>query len=301
MRILLTGGTGTIGRKLIDALTARGDQVLAHTRKPQGHKPGVFWFEGDAAKAATFAQAMGSCDAVINLAGAPVASRWTESHRKAILKSRIDTTRALVQACQASAQKPNVWVNASAIGYYGPDPQGQCNESSPKGPGFLADVAGAWEAAAADVAQLGVRLIFMRLGVVLAAEGGMLPTLLLPVRAFVGGPLGDGQQWLSWIHVADAVRLFIWAVDTAQVQGPINAVAPNPARHEEMMARLGRITKRPIWLRVPAWAAKLAMGDMAQEMALASQNVVPKQALAQGFAYTYPHLDAALKNLLLPQ
>ena len=301
MRILLTGGTGLIGRQLIRALVERGDQVLAHARRPQTPAPGVVWFTGDAADPETFAPAMATADAVVNLAGAPVAARWTAAHRAAIMQSRVQTTSALVQALEGSAHRPQAWANASAIGFYGPAPKDPCSESSPQGPGFLAEVAGAWEAAAADVARAGVRLVCVRLGVVLAAQGGMLPTLLMPVRAFVGGPLGDGQQWLSWVHLQDAVRLIVWALDNAQVQGPINAVAPNPARQHELMDRAGRILGRPIWLRVPAWAARLAMGQMAEEMALASQQVVPKQALGHGFVYSHPHLDAALKDLLLPR
>lgn len=299
MRVLLTGGTGLIGRSLIQQLVDRGDQVLAHTRKPRANTPGVYWFTGDSTRPETYAQAMASADAVVNLAGAPIACRWTEKAKATILKSRTQTTQALVEAAHAGP-RPSVWVNASAVGYYGAQGAGLCDESAALGQGFLADVTAAWEAAALGAAHVTpMRLVRLRFGAVLAAHGGMLPLFVNAARAFVGGPLGSGEQPLSWIHITDAVRLILWCLDEPEVQGAINAVAPNPTQHGAFVKVLGQVMGRPMWLRTPPWALELAMGGMARELILGGQEVVPKAALQGGFAWRFPHLEAALRDLLV--
>lgn len=297
MRILLTGATGLIGTAVAQALVDRGDQVLAHTRRARSKKPGMYWIEGDAQDPATFAKAMPTVDAVINLAGAPIACRWSASARRAILKSRSETTVALAAAARGGP-RPKTWINASAIGYYGAQPPNQCDESTPMGPGFLAEVCGAWEAAALSAQCDGTRVVRLRLGAVLAAHGGMLPLFVRAAKAWVGGPMGSGDQWMSWIHITDVVRMVLWSLDEERVTGAVNAVAPNPARHEALVVGLGKIVDRPMWLRMPTWALRLGLGDMAQELVLASQEVVPKYALTQGFSYRHPHLDAALQDLI---
>jgi len=299
MRILLTGATGLIGSAVTAALVDRGDQIIAHTRRSRPKKPGVHWLLGDGQNPDTYRQALTTVDGVINLAGAPIARRWTAGARAEILRSRIETTRALVAALPADGPRPKVWLNASAIGYYGPNPAGLCDESTPQGEGFLAEVCGAWEAAALGAEQAQVRLVRLRLGAVLAAHGGMLPVFVQAARALVGGPMGAGEQWLSWIHITDVVRLILWCLDEPSIQGPVNAVAPNAARHKEFIATLGKVLKRPMWLRAPPWALRAVLGDMAQELVLANQEVVPKMALHGGFAYRHPHLEAALHDLLV--
>lgn len=300
MRVLLTGGTGLIGRSVIQQLVDRGDQVLSHTRKPRANTPGVFWFTGDSARPETYSQAMTSADAVINLAGAPIACRWTARNRETILKSRTQTTQALVEAARLSSSRPGVWINASAVGFYGGEPSGLCDENSAMGQGFLADVTAAWEAAALGAAELvPMRLVRLRLGAVLAAHGGMLPMFVTAARAFVGGPMGSGTQPLSWIHITDAVRLIVWCLDEQTIEGAINAVAPNPTQHGTFVEVLGRVLGRPMWLRAPPWALKLAMGGMADELVLGGQEVVPKAALQHGFSWRFPYLEAALKDLLV--
>jgi uncharacterized protein (TIGR01777 family) len=298
MRILLTGATGLIGSAVAAALVDRGDQIIAHSRRRRPPKPGIHWLVGDGQDPDTYRQALATVDGVINLAGAPIACRWTPKARAEILRSRVDTTRALVSALDGGGARPKVWVNASAIGYYGPNPKGLCEESTPQGQGFLAEVCGAWEAAALGAQQAQVRLVRLRLGAVLAAHGGMLPVFVRAARALLGGPMGSGEQWMSWIHITDAVRLILWCLDEPEICGPVNAVAPNAARHKEFIAALGKVLNRPMWLRAPIWALGAALGDMAQELVLANQEVVPKIALNGGFAYRHPHLEAALHDLL---
>ena len=300
MRIVITGGTGLIGTALTAALVARGDQVLLYTRKPRPPRAGVFYFEGDPQVVATYAAAIDGADAIINLAGAPIARLWTAAARSTILSSRVKTTEALVGALKQAQRRPKVFLSASAIGLYGADPQGQCDESSPAGYGFLADVCRQWEAAAQPAEAQGVRLVQLRLGVVLAAQGGMLPLVARAAKSFVGGPIGNGEQWISWIHLEDVVRLILFALEHPTLRGPVNVVAINPVRHAQFITQVGRALSRPMWLRLPGWAARLALGDAAREMVLASQQVVPKKALHCGFSYRFVALEAALADLLSP-
>lgn len=298
MRVLLTGSTGLLGTALRQRLIARGDTVVAHTRKPQAQAAQVHWLRGDAQDPGTYAGVMDEVDAVINLAGATIAQRWTRAARQEILHSRVGTTKALVQAAQAGKKMPARWLNASAVGFYGAHAATQCDESSPRGRGFLADVTAAWEAEAAPLAGFGVGVHLMRLGVVLAREGGVFPMLRRVTQSYLGGPLGDGQQWMSWVHHDDAVALFLWALSGAAPPGPLNACAPNAARQAEMMARLGQILRRPSWLRAPGLPMRWALGQMADELLLGGQNVVPKVALSGGFVHAHPGLEGALRQLL---
>lgn len=300
MRVVITGGTGLIGTALTRALVARGDQVLLYTRKPRPPRAGVFYFEGDPQKAATYEAAIDGADAIINLAGASIARPWTAAARTAILDSRIKTTEALVGALERVSRRPKVFLSASAIGLYGAEPRGQCDESTPAGYGFLADVCRQWETASQPAEALGLRLVQLRLGVVLAKEGGMLPLVARAAKSFVGGPIGNGEQWVSWIHLDDVVRLILFALEHADLRGPVNAVAINPVRHAQFVAQVGRALSRPMWLRLPAWAARLALGDAARELVLASQQVVPKKAMHCGFSYRFVALEAALADLLSP-
>lgn len=298
MRVLLTGTTGLVGCALRNKLIARGDTVIGYTRRAQGQIAQLTWLTGDATDPRTFATALGEADAVVNLAGSPIAQRWTRSARQEILDSRVKTTRALVAGCAAAKKLPSVWLNASAVGFYGANAPEQCDESSPRGTGFLADVCAAWEAEAAPLQALGIPVHAMRLGVVLAREGGMLPRLRQLTSSYLGGPVGDGQQWMSWVHLEDAVQMFLWALEGGLAAGPINTCAPNPTRQGELMARLAQVLKRPNWLRAPALPLRWMMGQMADELLLGGQNVVPKAALSGGFSYGYPSLEGALRNLL---
>lgn len=236
------------------------------------------------------------CDAVVHLAGEPVAQRWTEDAKKRIADSRVEGTRRLINALSLQAQRPRVLVCASAVGYYGSRGDQILLEDSSPGSDFLARVVVAWEEAAGLGESLGMRVVRMRFGMVLG-HGGALAKLLPPFRFGAGGKLGSGHQWMAWIHLEDAVNLILFALDYGAIRGAVNATAPHPVTNEEFTGRLANVLHRPAFLPVPAFALKLALGEMA-EMVLASQRVLPTVAKSAGFRFQYPELRLALENLL---
>jgi uncharacterized protein (TIGR01777 family) len=287
MRVLLTGGTGFIGDPVARALRAAGHDVTIVSRHP-GHVPAksIAW---DAVR-----PAMRETDAVVNLAGESIAGgRWTDARKRAILHSRVDATRTLVDAIADAPARPAVLVNASAIGFYGPRGDEELDESAPAGEGFLADVCRRWEAEAFRAQPLGVRVVALRLGVVLGPEGGALASMLLPFRAGLGGPLGSGKQWMSWIHRDDVVGLVLAALASDAYAGPVNATAPVPVRNRDFTAALAKAVHRPAFFRVPGIALRLVLGEMS-EMLLTGQRVVPAAATAAGYAFRHPDLPSAL-------
>ena len=287
MRVLLTGGTGFIGDPVARALRAAGHDVTIVSRHP-GYVPAkaIAWDAVAAAVAET--------DAVVNLAGEPIAEgRWTPARKAGILASRVDATRVVVEGLRAAAKRPGVLVSASAVGFYGPHGDEALDETAPAGEGFLADVCRQWEAEAFRARDLGVRVAALRIGVVLGPGGGALAKMLLPFRACLGGPLGSGTQWMSWIHRDDVVGLVLAALDGAAYAGPVNATAPAPARNRDFTRALARAVHRPAVLPAPAFALRLALGEMA-DILLTGQRVVPAAATAAGYAFRHPDLDAAL-------
>jgi uncharacterized protein len=287
MRVLLTGGTGFIGTPTARALGKAGHDVTIVSRQP-GFVPAkaIAW---DGLRAA-----MPETDAIVNLAGASIADgRWTPARKAEILSSRVDGTRAIVDAIAVSARRPQVLVNASAIGFYGPRGDDELDETVPPGEGFLADVCRRWETEAFGAADLGVRTVALRIGVVLGPRGGALGKMLIPFRACLGGPIGSGKQWMSWIHRADVVGLILAALDGATYSGPVNATAPSPVRNRDFTKALAAAVHRPAFLPVPGVALRLALGEMAT-MLLTGQRVVPSAATAAGYAFKYPGLREAL-------
>lgn len=302
MKIVVAGGSGFLGRPLVQALsTARHDIVVLS----RGGGTSV-----DGARAATWApdgrsgpwsREVEGADAVINLAGEPLPERrWTESHKRRILDSRVLATRSLVEACGTAAAPPRIFISASGIGYY-PNSDAITDESAPAGVGFLSRVCELWEAEARRVETTGARVVLLRTGVVLHREGGAIQKLLLPFKLGVGGPIGSGRQWWAWIHRADWIAMTMWALNTAGVSGPLNVCAPEPSQNKDVMRALGRAVRRPALVPTPAFALRAAFGEMADEMLLASQRAVPKRALDGGFSWTLPALqqavDAAVRGL----
>ncbi len=326
-RIIVTGATGLIGRALCRRLIARGDQVVVFSRNPaaaQQTVPGAAeYIAWEAADGGPWAAAVNGADAVVHLAGANTfARRWNAAYKREIRESRVISTRGLVAAMSRAAARPKVFVCGSAIGYYGSPGDTPLDERAPPGAGFLAEVVQAWERAAAAAERLDIRTIMLRTavviggdtpglplpitlrgasldrpGVVLDFERGVLPLMAMPFRFFLGGPIGNGQQWFSWIHLEDEVGLLLLALDDARVSGPLNASSPEPVRNREFSAVLGRVLGRPSWLPLPYPALRLLVGEVAETL-VASQRVIPAKALALGYQFRYPTVEAALRAAL---
>lgn len=303
-KVVITGGSGFVGRRLVDVLLARGDQVAVLTRDPSrargklaaGARAVAWTPEKDGA----WTDELEAADAVIHLAGEPVAQRWTPEVRARIVSSRVDSTRVLVEAIGRRAHKPAVFVCASAVGYYGARPSDEAlDESSTPGNDFLADVVKRWEAEAQAIARHGVRDVELRIGVVLGEGGGAMDKMVPAFRLFVGGPIGDGKQVVAWIHRDDVVEMTLFAMDDERVRGPFNVVAPNPATGAELAKAMGRVLHRPSWIPAPTFAVKLVMGGEAANAILTGQRVLPKRALDLGYAFRHPDLEPALASILI--
>ncbi len=277
MTIAITGATGFIGRRLTPALAGQGHQVRLPGR-------------------ALNRAALEAASAVVHLAGEPLGQRWTRPARQRIRSSRIDHTRRLVDTLAALPRRPEVLVSASAIGIYGSRGEELLSEQSEPGHGFLAELCRDWEDEADRAAALGVRVVKLRAGLVLG-RGGALARMLTPFRLGLGGPVGSGRQWMSWIHIDDLVRLIRLAVEAPSLAGAVNATAPHPVTNLEFARTLASVLHRPALFPVPAFALKLAFGEMA-EVLLGSQRVLPHAAVAAGFRFEYPQLRPALENVL---
>jgi uncharacterized protein (TIGR01777 family) len=288
VRVLVAGGTGFVGEALRDALGAAGHEVTVVSRDPERVEgPAVAWED--------LAVAVPESDAIVNLAGESIAGgRWSPARKERIRDSRVSTTRRIVEAVASVAQRPQVLLNASAIGYYGPRGDETCDECTPAGTGFLADVCKAWEAEAAAAEHHGVRVVRLRLGVVLGRDGGALARMVPSFRAFLGGPLGDGKQWMSWIHRDDVCGLALCALTDERVRGPVNATAPGPVTNAEFARTLGDVLARPAVVRTPAFVLRLVFGELA-DMLLTGQRVLPRVADRLGYHWRYTHLAAALR------
>lgn len=299
MKVAIAGGTGFVGSRLVERLLAEGHQVLILTRNPASVKPApnVEVVAYNPKESGAWQQSISGCDAVVNLAGEPIAEkRWTPEHKQEIINSRKIGTQKIVEAISKANPKPSVLVSASAIGYYGTSETATFEESSPSGNDFLAQVCQEWEAEAQKVKDTGTRLVIVRIGIVLAM-GGAIGKMIPPFKMFAGGPIGTGKQWFSWIHRDDLVNLILFALQQREVEGVLNATAPNPVRMNEVSQTLGEVLNRPSWLPVPAFALEVLLGDGAQ-VVLEGQQVLPKRTITQGFDYQYPSLKQALEEFL---
>jgi uncharacterized protein (TIGR01777 family) len=282
MRVAVTGASGLIGRALVAALRARGDTAVE-----VGRRGPVAWDpEGGPPPAEVVA-----VDAIVHLAGEPIAEKsWSDDQKRRIRDSRVVGTRNLVDAINRAELRPSVLVCASGIGYYGDDRGDELlDESATAGDDFLARLCVEWEA---EAARAQARVVQLRTGIVLAREGGALPPMALPFRLFVGGPLGDGRQWMSWIHIQDHVGLILRAIDDSAIEGPVNAVAPNPVRNAVMARLLGRVLGRPALFPAPSFALRLVLGERA---ALLLGSLRVRSRVAEGFRF--PELEPALRDL----
>ena len=300
-RVLVTGATGFIGRKIVHRLLARGDHVIVHARRA-AKAAELFGEHVDVATDVVQLSADTRVDAIINLAGAPIAGApWTRRRRALLLESRLGMTRALLALVERLAVKPTTWINASAIGYYGARAADEAlNEKSAPGTGFQAELCRQWEEAAARAAEHGVKVAALRLGVVLSRDGGALRALARPVRLYAGSVLGTGRQWFSWIHIDDLLDVVCFVLDEATLAGPLNATAPTPVRHGELMAAMATALRRPLWpVRIPARLLRTGLGELA-ELFVEGQRVTPERLLALQFKFRYTTIDAALEEALGP-
>ncbi|MEG3841622.1 TIGR01777 family oxidoreductase [Microcoleus sp. herbarium14] len=305
MKVAIAGATGFVGSRLVERLHSEGHNVLVLARDserarrvfPASAYPNLEVVAYTPAESGDWQNSIAGCDGVVNLAGVPIAEeRWTAARQQAIMDSRKLTTAKLVEAIANANPKPSVLVSASAIGFYGTSETAEFDENSPAGDDFLAAVCKDWESAAQPVKNAGTRLAILRLGIVLGM-GGALAKMLPAFRLFAGGPIGTGKQWFSWIHRDDVVNLILYALQNPQIEGVLNATAPNPVRMNELCETLGAVLQRPSWLPVPGFALELLLGDGAK-VVLEGQKVLPKQTLATGFQYQYPNLKLALEEIL---
>jgi uncharacterized protein (TIGR01777 family) len=280
MRIAITGASGLVGRHTSGVLRAEGHEVRAlSTRR------------------AIQPEDLEACDVVVHLAGEPVAQRWTAAAKERIRSSRLDGTRDLVESLAELNKPPAVLISASAIGYYGSRGDEILTESSPAATDFLGEVAVDWERAARAAETLGIRVATIRFGVILARDGGALKQMLPPFKVGIGGRIGNGKQWMSWIHIDDVVRLIAFAIANESIRGPVNGVAPNPVTNAAFTRGLARALHRPAVFPVPLFALRILFGQMA-EILYASQRVIPESALSAGFEFKFGELGAALSNLV---
>ena len=289
-RVLITGGTGFIGRALIDALLNRGDQPVVVSRRAEA--PAVGWEAMD--------REVDRADAVIHLAGEPIADgRWTSARLERIRSSRVESTERVAKAIERASRKPRVLVSGSAVGIYGMrDDDAMLDEGAPAASDVLARIVVAWEAAAAAARSAGVRVVHPRTGVVFGRGGGALPKMAEPFRWFVGGAIGTGRQWVSWIHIYDVVRALLHIVDCESLVGPVNVVAPEPVTEGTLAQAIASTLGRPKAMRVPAFALRLALGGGLAQMLLTGQRALPRKLLDSGFAFDFPRIEEACADSL---
>jgi len=306
MRVFVTGGTGLVGSRLVRRLQERGDQVVLLSRRPalarEKFGSACSVVEGDPTQAGAWMDSVAECDAVINLAGENIfARRWSEEFKAVLRASRINGTDNVVQALArrplGSDGQPKVLVNASAIGYYGPHADEEITEQSPAGDDFLAHLCIDWEKAARTAEPLGIRVALVRVGVVLDRAGGALAKMLTPFKMCAGGPVGSGKQWMAWVHHEDLVGIFLLPLDNRAACGPLNGTAPTPVSNKEFGHALGRALGRPSFMPTPKFALRLMLGEVA-DVLTTGQRVLPQRPQALGYQFKFPHIDAALADVL---
>jgi uncharacterized protein (TIGR01777 family) len=294
MKVLVIGGAGFIGSALSRELSGAGHEVVVSTRKKTTSIKKLTWNMPELIAT----DVISKFDAVVNLAGENVFSeRWTSERKEKIRSSRVDTTKALVESMSASTNRPKVLINTSAIGYYGPHGDEDVNEGAQPGSDFLSGVCKEWEAAALRASELGIRVVITRFGLVLGEGGGALSKMLGPFKSFVGGYIGSGKQWMSWVHINDITGFIRYALENESVAGPFNVTAPGPVRNKEFSSSLGKVLGRPAFFPVPALALKLALGEFG-DVVLTGQRAISEKAVKAGYTFKYTDVNEALKAIL---
>ena len=299
MKVFLTGGTGFVGTYLSQELAQKGHDITILTRQKEPAAAAGSrsrFVTGDPKQEGPWMAEVARHDWIINLAGSSIFSKWTKESKQMLRDSRVLTTRNLVAAL-AAGDRRQLFCSTSAPGYYGPRGDEELTEASPPGQDFLARLAQDWEAEALKARDLGIRTVITRFGIVLGKEGGMLEQLVPVFKSFVGGPVGSGEQWLSWIHQLDLVQAYLFVLEHPDLAGPVNFTSPNPVRNRDFAQALGRALGRPSFMPAPAFMMRLMLGELA-EVVLTGQKFLPERLLAAGFQFLYPTIDQALKHLL---
>jgi uncharacterized protein (TIGR01777 family) len=295
MKVAISGAIGLIGTALRESLAADGIQIVALSRSPA--IPPLETITWDVENGRFDASRLEDVDAVVHLAGEPIAQRWNDARKKAIRESRVKSTRLLIEGLKSLKRRPKVLISGSAIGFYGDRGDETLVESSPAGTGFLPETCQAWEHAAMEAMGLGIRTAVLRTGIVLSTKGGALKKMLLPFRLGAGGPVGGGRQWMSWIHIDDLVGAIRHILQKDEIMAAVNGVAPEPATNAEFSKALGRALSRPAFLPAPAFALRIAFGEMSS-IVLEGQKVLPKKLLDTGYRFRFPQLSGALEDIL---
>lgn len=301
MHVFITGGTGFLGRALTNKLLAEGHSVTILTRSRdvrRDYSPALSYVVGNPVQPGEWQKEIAKHEVVINLAGASIFRRWSKESKKILRSSRIETTRNIVAGLAARKGQPTTLLNGSAVGYYGfKDDDQEINEAGGNGNDFLAELTRDWEAAAHEAEQYDVRVIPCRIGVIIGPDGGALQKMLTAFRFGIGGPLGNGKQWFSWIQLHDLVRAFLFLIQHEEITGPVNLTAPNPVTNQEMSKTLAHILHRLMFPAAPAILVKLALGEFGSIL-LKGQRVVPEKLAANGFTFEYPNIEAAFRKVI---
>lgn len=300
MKILMTGGTGFVGTQLTSRLTQDGHEltILSRSAKRSGELPrGISYLQGDPTQKGPWQEAIKTHDAVINLAGASIFAKWTEEHKKAIRESRVSTTRNIVEGIPSHSQEPFRLFSTSAVGYYGFCGDEELTEDSPSGNDFLAQIAKEWEDEALKAKEKGARVIITRFGIVMGEKGGALSQMIPLFKKYIGGPIGSGKQWFSWVHIKDLLEAFAFLMKHPEISGPVNVCAPNPVRNKDLGKALGKVLHRPSFMPAPGFMVKLVLGEFGSVI-LEGQRVIPKRLLESGFAFQYPDIEKALMSIV---
>jgi uncharacterized protein (TIGR01777 family) len=300
MKVLVTGGTGFVGGQLIPRLVQDGNEVTILTRSIKGTEktsPGVSFLQGDPTQKGTWQEAIKEHDVIINLAGASIFSKWTEEYKKVMRESRLSTTRNIVEGIDSSSGKKTTLFSTSAVGYYGFHGDEELFEDSPPGSDFLARMAVEWESEALKAREKGVRVVITRFGIVLGDKGGALSQMIPLFQKYLGGPIGSGNQWFSWIHIQDLVGGFVFLMKHPEISEAVNLCSPNPVRNRDLAKALGRTLHRPSLIPAPGFMIKLVLGEFGSVI-LEGQRVIPKRLLESGFVYSYPEIDKAIQSIV---
>ena len=298
MKILITGGTGFVGTQISDRLIREGHELTVLTRSARKEaRAGLSYLQGDPTREGDWQEAIKQHDGVINLAGASIFKRWTDEYKRAILESRIKATKNIVEGIPTDTKKSFTLLSTSAVGYYGFSGDEKLNESSPSGEDFLARVTQQWEAEAMKAEDKGARVVFTRFGIVLGVRGGTLGQMIPLFKKFIGGPVGSGKQWFSWIHMEDLCEAFVFLIKHPDIAGPVNVCSPNPVRNKELAKSLGKALGKPSFLKAPGFLVKLVLGEFGS-VVLKGQRVIPEQLLTHDFKFRYRDIDKALAGII---